>query len=377
LINKIYLQVQFPALSLGSVWPDVLPNATLASVAWTNSLGHALIKAVTIEVGGQKIDSQYGEWLEIWNALTQVAEKENGYNHMIGKYASSVGLIGNADSSRIYYIPLMFWFNKNPGLSLPLIALQYHEVKIVLEFRHAAELIVGLTSSGDRDFGSNTTSIRDSAGVSLVNAALWVNYVYLDTEERRRFAQMSHEYLIDQLQFTGFESLQLDQVSQKIRLNYNHPVKEIIWTLQWEPNFTVGTAYNDWFNFSAALPGVPTPSYAVDLMADALIMLNGHERFAVRPQTYFRLVQPYECHTRIPDNFIYLYSFGLRPEEHQPSGTVNMSRIDNAQLKFDLTNVANLPPGSWSGAIGRIAIYATNYNVFRVMSGMGGLAYSN
>ncbi len=187
---------------------------------------------------------------------------------------------------------------------------------------------------------------------------------------------MSHEYLIDQLQFTGFESLQLDQVNQKIRLNYNHPVKEIIWTLQWEPNFTVGTGYNDWFNFSSALPGVPTPSDAVDLMSDALIMLNGHERFAVRPQTYFRLVQPYECHTRIPDNFIYLYSFGLRPEEHQPSGTVNMSRIDNAQLKFDLTSANYLPPiqNGWTGEVGRIAIYATNYNVFRVMSGMGGLS---
>lgn len=99
-----------------------------------------------------------------------------------GKYASSVGLIGNADSSRNYYVPLMFWFNRNPGLSLPLIALQYHEVKVVLEFRHAAELIVGLTATGDRDFDSNTTSIRDSAGVSLVNAALYVDYVYLDTK---------------------------------------------------------------------------------------------------------------------------------------------------------------------------------------------------
>ena len=378
LINKIYLQVQFPALSVSSVWYDA-PAARPSQVAWTNALGHALIRYVTIEVGGQKIDSQYGEWLEIWNALTQVSEKENGYNHMVGRYASSVGLEHNADTSRIYYIPLMFWFNRNPGLSLPLIALQYHEVKIIMEFRNAAELIVGLTSNGDRDFASNTTSIRDSSGVSLVNAALWVDYVYLDTEERRRFAQMSHEYLIDQLQFTGFESIQLDQVSQKIRLNYNHPVKELIWTLQWEPNFTVGTAYNDWFNFSAALPGTPVPSNAVDLMADALIMLNGHDRFAIRPQTYFRLVQPYQSHTRIPDNFIYLYSFGIRPEEHQPSGTVNMSRIDNAQLKFDLTNVANLPAPSsqWSGAVGRIAIYATNYNVFRVMSGMGGLAYSN
>ena len=169
-----------------------------------------------------------------------------------------------------------------------------------------------------------------------------------------------------------------------MRLNYNHPCKELIWTLQWEANFTVGTAYNDWFNFSAALPGTPVTSGAVDLMADALIMLNGHERFSVRPQTYFRLVQPYQSHTRIPDNFIYLYSFGIRPEEHQPSGTVNMSRIDNAQLKYDMTNTAFLPvgseqggPSSWSGMIGRISVYATNYNVFRVMSGMGGLAYSN
>ena len=250
-------------------------------------MGHALIRYVNIEVGGQKIDAQYGEWLEIWNALTQVSEKENGYNHMIGKYASSVGLLGNADTSRIYYIPLMFWFNRNPGLSLPLIALQYHEVKIIMEFRNAAELIVGLTLTGDRDFASNTTSIRDTAGVSLVNCALWVDYVYLDTEERRRFAQMSHEYLIDQLQFTGWESLPIGPMSKKIRLNYNHPVKELIWTLQWEPNFTVGTAYNDWFNFSAALPGVPVPSNAVDLMAFALIMLNGHDRFQPRPQTYF------------------------------------------------------------------------------------------
>ncbi len=185
------MQVQFPALTLGSVWTDPATDfPTLRHVAWTNAVGHALIKSVTIEVGGQKIDQQYGEWLEIWNSLTQVSEKENGYNHMVGKYASSVGLIGNADTSRIYYIPLMFWFNKNPGLSLPLISLQYHEVKIILEFRYAAELIVGLDSAGNRNNVSNTTTIRDSAGVSLTNAALYVNYVYLDTEERRRFAQI-------------------------------------------------------------------------------------------------------------------------------------------------------------------------------------------
>ena len=205
---------------------------------------------------------------------------------MIGKYATNVGLIGNAANSRIYYIPLQFWFCRNPGLSLPLIALQYHEVKIIMDFRRANELVVGLTAAGNRDFASNTTSIVDSSGVALQSASLWVDYVYLDTEERRRFAQMSHEYLIDQLQFVGAESIQLDQVANKVRLNFNHPVKELIWVIQRDKNFTVGTAYNDWFNFSAALPGTPVPSNAVDLMADAKILLNGHDRFAVRP--YFR-----------------------------------------------------------------------------------------
>jgi len=151
---------------------------------------------------------------------------------MVGKYATNVGLIGNASSPRIYYIPLMFWFNRNPGLSLPLIALQYHEVKIIMDFRTASELVVGLTAAGNRDFAANTTSIYDSSGVVLQSAALWVNYIYLDTEERRRFAQMSHEYLIDQLQFTGAESLQLDQVANKIRLNFNHPTKELVWVIQ-------------------------------------------------------------------------------------------------------------------------------------------------
>lgn len=377
LINHIYLQVQFPALSIESVYQAAATQP--ASVAWTNSLGHALIREVSIEIGGQKIDKHYGEWLEIWDELTQVAEKRNGYNHMVGKYATSVGLIGNAASSRIYYIPLMFWFNRNPGLSLPLIALQYHEVKLLVEFRTSAELIVGLTAAGDRDQASNTTSIRDSSGVSLVNASFWVDYVYLDTEERRRFAQMAHEYLIDQLQYSGPESITLDQVSQKKRINYNHPVKELIWTVSREENFSMGTAYNDWFNYSAALPGTPTPSDATDLMADALIRLNGHDRFSLRPQTYFRLVQPYQHHTRIPEKHIYVYSFGLRPEEHQPSGTVNMSRIDNAELVMDLVSTANLPaPASqWVNKPGRISIWAPNYNVLRVMSGMGGLAYSN
>lgn len=379
LINHVYLQTQFPALSVGSVYASVPAGV---SVAWTNALGHALIRYVDIEVGGQRIDRHFGLWLELWDELTQVSEKQNGYNHMIGKYNTSIGLIGNAANPRIYYIPLMFWFCRNPGLSLPLIALQYHEVKISMEFRYANELIVVLNAAGDRSTANNTTTITDNAGVQLSNTSLWVDYVYLDTDERRRFAQMSHEYLIDQTQYQGSEPLTFGTTSTlKFRLNFNHPVKELVWALQRQLNATIGTAYNDWFNFSAASPGTPNPAYAVDLMADAKILLNGHDRFSTRPQTYFRLVQPWQCHTRVPSKHIYVYSFGLRPEEHQPSGTCNFSRIDNAQLVMDLTASANLPGFSdatiWPNTDGLLYIFAPNYNVFRVMSGMGGLAYSN
>lgn len=381
LINRVYLQVQLPALTLGSVFTDavIAANPDLAAVAWTNSVGHALIKNVMFEIGGQKIDMHYGTWLEIWNSLTQVAEKEAGYNSMIGRYASSVGLLNNAVSSRVYYIPLIFWFNRNPGLSLPLIALQFHDVKIFIEFRAANELVVGLKANGDRHTASNTTQIRDSAGVSITNANLWVDYVFLDIDERKRFAQAHHEYLIDQLQYPGPEAVTLDQVSHKTRINFNHPVKEIIWTFQRSENFRNGTGYNDWFNFSASAPGTPVQSHAVDLMAKATLVLNNHDRFVERPQSYFRLVQPHDFHTRIPDNFIYLYSFGLRPEEYQPSGTINMSRIDSAYLKYDLTNVSNLPAPSsqWVGVQGQLDVYAVNYNVLRIMSGMGGLAYAS
>lgn len=377
LITQIFLQTQFPALTTGSIYGS---NPAPASVAWTNSLMHALVRYVDIEIGGQRIDRHFGLWLEIWDEITQVAEKANGYNHMVGKYNTNLGLMGNAANPRIYYLPLMFWFCRNPGLALPLIALQYHEVKISFEFRNANELVVGLNSSGERDPNFNTTSIADTSGVQMTNCALWIDYVYLDTDERRRFAQMSHEYLIDQTQYQGSESLTFgSSANQKYRLNFNHPCKELIWVLQRQINATPGTAYNDWFNFSAADPGVPNPYAAVDLLQSAKIYLNGHERMATRPQTYFRLVQPWQFHTRVPQKHIYLYSFGLRPEDHQPSGTCNFSRIDNAQLSIDLTT--NFPAAvnfnNWPNDDGLLYIFAPNYNVLRIMSGMGGLAYSN
>ena len=319
LMHKVYLQVTVPACAAGYV-----PN-----------LGQALIKFAEVEIGGQRIDKHYGDWMHIWNELSQEAGKKEGYGLMTGAGSATAGISAETD----LYIPLEFWFCRNPGLALPLIALQYHEVKINIEFRALSEL---------------TTT----AALSLSAASLYVDYIYLDTDERRRFAQVSHEYLIEQVQFTGDESV--SSVSNKIKLNFNHPCKELVWVVQRDASVD---ADPDGGRFDYT-DGTENP------VLIAKLQLNGHDRFSERMGRYFNLVQPYQHHTNVPKTGINVYSFGLKPEEHQPSGTCNMSRIDNATLQLTLTSETVATDA-------KVRVYATNYNVLRIMSGMGGLAYSN
>jgi hypothetical protein len=228
--------------------------------------------------------------------------------------------------------------------NVPLIALQYHEVKFNLTFRPASECIVG----------TGITHLTSTPVMS--NASLYIDYVYLDTDERRQFAQVQHEYLIEQLQFTGAESFSNSSVKSKLSLN--HPCKELVWVIQ--PDTNAGA--NRWADYS----------YSSDqhTLVDAKLQLNGQDRFSTRKAGYFGLVQPYQHHTRIPVTpGIYVYSFALNPEQHQPSGTVNMSRIDNATLLLNL-NASMIAAGSV-----QLRVYAVNYNVLRVMAGMGGLNY--
>jgi hypothetical protein len=407
---------------------DLVGKMYVTSSTSTITAGDSIVEQVDVEIGGQRIDRHYKEWLQVWAELSTPDSKALGYKNMTGALSHGLSPVG------MVQIPLQFWFNRNPGLALPLIALQYHEVKI--------KIVLG-TATG-------------TAGVKL-----WADYIYLDTDERRRFAQVSHEYLIEQLQ------RETASVSTSQKLNFNHPVKELVWT-----------------------------SGAVNTYGTAKLQLNGHDRFAAQEEEYFQLRQPIDHHTAVPgvnvpmsdkpvmvapiettilthnstvsDNAaaltattikfdsvdiaavpvklgdvllvtvgghdaalaggadavdthivqvassddatdptftfntaipanlftaltdgdglsvriiarvqdsvsrcsnlnkkINVYSFALKPEEHQPSGTCNFSRIDNARL---ITN-ANLASTD--------NIYAVNYNVLRVMSGMGGLAYSN
>jgi Major capsid protein N-terminus/Large eukaryotic DNA virus major capsid protein len=382
LIHRMYLRVDIPSMYLANTAAAVAP-AVHGGVQWVDNLGHALIKTVDIEIGGQRIDRQYGEWLHVWNELTQAPGHQIGYNSMIGMHPklttkitpNAAGAVA-AIPAYTMYIPLAFWFNRNPGLALPLIALQYHEIKINFEFRSEEEL-VWITPAVNG--GVPATRLFDGS----MNAQLYVDYIYMDTDERRRFAQVTHEYLIEQVQFSGAESIVIggDNAQRLVKLQLNHPCKELIFMISDQARLNEKKYFDFSTGVSADLLNIPNPPNGGfnAITADGLfgaknpikkvaLQLNGHDRFSERDGMYFNMVQPYQHHSNTPSAGINVYSFALKPEEHQPSGTCNMSRIDNASLRLTLEA---LPAG------GLVWVFATNYNVLRIMSGMGGLAYSS
>ena len=302
--SKISVTVSRNGDLLSSVW-----LATKTSAACTATQAWASIDNVEVEIGGQVIDKQYGHWMQVWTDLSLGADKSALVDECLATPAVGGG---------VSYLPLQFWFCRNPGLALPLIALQYHEVKLNVTF----------------------ATLPGNTGVSV-----WCDYVFLDTDERRRFAQVSHEYLIEQVQYSN--ALSVSGESTQHELRFNHPVKELVWTVN--TGVTDITAKN------------------------ALLQLNGHDRFKRREGKYFTKVQRYQYHSGADDqvngahnSVPHVYSFALKPEEHQPSGTCNFSRIDNAVLNLNHAD-----------STGKLHVYAVNYNVLRIMSGMGGLAYSN
>ena len=396
--NRVSVTVSRNGDLLKNLWIQYSPNGFVSSgteVLLPCDFGHALFDYLELEIGGQLIDRQYGRWLTIWRDLTEVnpvgsqgevgtggAEPNINSTSGTASEASAQGFStryqrmaythqGPSDAALTTldsapteaYVPMRFWFCRNPGLAIPLIALQYHEVKFNINFTQLSNLFPSL--------GTAVTPSASDVSSGYQSIKVYADYVYLDTTERRQFAQNAHEYLIDQLQWQN-DSGSGNGNNPSIRLNFNHPVKELIWT--GAPGFTT-EGY-----VGVGGPATPSPIILGDnstesaalVQSTAKIVLNGTDRFTSRNLKYFTRCQIWDCHTgfgstNIADT-VAVYSFALRPEEHQPSGTCNFSRIDTAQLVFNLQN---------SETLGSIDIYAVNYNVLRIMSGMGGLAYSN
>jgi hypothetical protein len=354
LVHKMYLEV------------DIADDGEDGHIEDVQRFGHALVKEVEVHIGGQCIDKHYGEWLELWSQLTNTSEELRKLREMI-----SGGLSETSAGAKKVYIPLQFWFNRNPGLALPLIALQYHEVKLQVFLATRAEL----------------GNLNGDATISQI--CLFCDFIFLDTDERRRFAQVSHEYLIEQLQFNNIVSVCAAEPCANVELRFNHPCKELVWVVQDTLNSGRDSGNADRI-FTWSGPVVDANANA-EMCKKAKLQLNGHDRFREREGTYFRCVQPYQHHTGaflqsaltpdengcLTNGYFYVYSFGLKPEEHQPSGTCNFSRIDNAVLQLNLRTDTDGADDDNQVGDKHVKVYATNYNVLRIMSGMGGLAYSN
>ena len=410
---------------VGNMYVSLLPitanttsNNNTFDTCW---IAERALADIEMTIGGQRIDKHYQTWWRLYAEVFLNEADKYAYGKMTSSAVAPVNITStsNGNQPRVY-LPLLFFFNRNPGLYLPLIALQYHEVR--LDF----DLTAYYTSYFSTDF------------------QVWANYVYLDTEERRRFAQKGHEYLIEQVQHTGGDSTTATyDTFQLIRLSFNHPVKEFVWCYV-NPNSSTTANLNALWNFSTAtqnvqvtvntacyvnsnnyilphLSGVPHlyfangnqpqsgagfatgqpaamgtlgqantytwieegyPSSASGLrLQDTMyetgplnqfkIILNGQDRFKEQLGKYFNQYQPFVYHSGCPYVGIYVYSFALQPEEHQPTGTCNFSRIDNAQV------AVSIKAGGISGAAPQQKLFAVNYNILRIQSGMGGLAFSN
>ena len=389
LIGEMYIDLQTSASGAGSNTWCGYSNVvgTWDGTAW---MAERAIQDVELTIGGQKIDKHYQRWWRLYTQLYLPENKRVQYGKMTSNPNAQASNVLNASSGQVF-LPLFFFFNRNPGLYLPLIALQYHEVRI------------------DFDITNEFTTYFNPSYFNV-----WGNYVFLDTEERRMFAQKGHEYLIEQLQYTGSSALSAAVTNQNlVRITYNHPVKELVWCITqnssggkqlWD--FTQNADVKDKVILTtnpvqpsgAPLSNVVVPiTYATGgpmqyfpttqtaqsqwvedgyvtgtsygPLAQFKLLINGQDRMKINSGKYFNQMQSFNHHSGNPYPGIYSYSFALKPEEHQPSGTCNFSRIDNSQA------VVILKQGASANSF--IEMFAVNYNVLRIQSGMGGLAFSN
>ena len=428
LINRTYIVIDLPNI-------PTLPNN--AKVRWINNIGYGLIKTVEFEVGGKIIDSSYGDWLYIWNELNK-----RDLDYIIGNVPELIEYSSSKNGYRLY-VPLSFYFCRNVSLSLPIIALEYNEVKINVEFNDISNcLIVGPThyicledsiclfkpyemlqiddtdnyvqfinfdSSSlkmgyvkmDNNVGlaigivltgletryqtkvydpstnqfkmiktndeilnltkSNMT-FRNIYNLTLVDAYLLVDYVYLDNLERLKFAKSNHEYLIDVCQFDNDKMI--FNSNNKIKIGYFNPTKEIIIRAQYD--YMINDYYKDTFNYTTSF----NPKNAKSLIKKIMIKLNGFNREIDYDKMFYTYIQALQHHSSLPPLGLFMYSFSLKPFDSQPSGSCNFSKIDD--ITIDIT----VEPISYNRTA-KIKIYAFSWNIFRIMDGIGGVVFSS
>ena len=337
LLNDVILEVELPALQ--------------EDVSWTNGIGYFIIDYVELQLGGEPIDRISGDLMDAWMELTtQIGTKNSLYN-MIGK---KITFNKNSQNGIVkMLIPLPFWFSRSIERSLPLISMQYIDVRIVVQFK-----------SFDRCWYKLTTATPATIPV-ITKVDLICNFIYLDVYERQKMASNPmFEYLIEQYQISPVFNILQNTLNYTARIHFNHPVKELIWMYR----TNIATSSNDYYNYSNIL-NYNTPNELRSPPFDNMqIKFNGNDRFEMLPYTFFTLFEPYKVHSCGTNQYIHVYSFAINPEGVQPSGTCNFSKLDSVVMFLECT------PSIQDGTL---YIFATNYNILRIQSGMAGLMYSS
>jgi hypothetical protein len=350
LMSGVVLEIKLPALE------QVQNGSTF--VNWVNGIGNAIINSVQVKIGGYTVDTQSGEWMDINSQYNVSQDKRGAYDEMLGYRQTNINIL--AKDELTLHIPLNFWFN-NPGLALPIEALQYHDVEIYFNFADLADMIVS-------DVAITNPLVKGTGRIaSFLECKIYVDYIYLDTDEKRRIVQSSHEYLIEQVQMLNYEQINTNDTSRKIDLFLKHPVKSLYWVISNDQYTTTGSTGNN--NQPLNYDAVNTIDNK-DTFKTMKLLFNGSDRFTDRPAKYFRLTQPFQYFKCCPTKTIYSYTFALRPYDLQPSGSCNFSRIDNVKMNitFDSTTQTATPS--------KLRVYAVNYNVLRIMNGMSSIVFS-
>lgn len=459
LISKVYLVIKLPKIQ--PFLDDDGNVDTITKFAWVKKIGFAIIKSMELEIGGQSIDKQYGEWLNIWHELT--GNTYTNYLKMIGLHKDFNEYTNGKDSMTLY-VPLQFWFCKYRNLALPVLNLSYNEIKINIEFNNLDKCInitpthyinvhqdlvnfqegeyIEQIIDDDKAFGiyryydvlnkrlyyhrlsrtvfksiTNTTvtneaelntvlnnlnnqkylikglttefvsmpqlnsqetahSYNRQRTISISDSYLLVDYIFLDEEERVKFLQAKHEYLIEQLNITTEKTL--SSTNPRVNLEMRHPVKLL--TFVGQQTYLRDTRVNDHFNYTddykikfdpKVLDKKQYEYVGSNLIKKANILLSGQERLTFRNSEYYNWIQPYQHFMYAPDEGINIYSFSLFPEKHQPSGTSNMSKIDNVATQLRMSSIVSFNNDA------KFRAYFISYNILRIINGLSNLVFTD
>lgn len=461
LIRKVYVIIDLPSIPIfldANQNPDVI-----AKFAWVRRIGYAIINTVEIEIGGELVDRQYGDWLNIWHELT-IPHRMN-LDEILGDVEQLTSFTNGKQTYRLF-IPLQFWFNRVAGLALPIVSMQYNHIKINLElsefqncyivtptdsiilnnafvnfeqFEYITQTVNGVTSIAkfiyfdilqqtlylarvsdngflsvtvtdpnliqtpqqqqqilfatnpdgtyvnqqyfivgstsqfeampainaiERVYTNNSVNFNN---IVLKNCYLLVEYIYLDDEERIRFSQARHEYLIEQIFFNGEETL--NGIYGSFKVGFTQAVKEVIWVSQL--SLALNPRNNEIFNYTDSIFQNSDGTYpGGNLITQETLLFNGFPRISLRDSDYFTKIQAYQNHRHNPPEAVNIYSFALHPENHQPSGTANFSKIDNVNLQITVEPIINF---SYTA---QLRIYGIAYNILRIANGISGTVFA-